>query len=320
MSNEIRSIASVQGLFGRECVHLYNECDLMKPVGKDMYGDTWYTIEEFEVKKYVMGRYAVGLCVNSYPFFCRYDLCEYSDGTQRQTWLEDLNQGNSVHEEMKNVAKYDRICPKCGWGVSAYLAIRCKYDERFGVCYYDRRGNETSQPAIFKAYLDICHAIYKAIHQEEYRHYTAIGDVEAVNRLEADFISQHRQAEEQNRNISGEVDRLFFAGQLAKVVGEYLDYVSGVEAGGHQERQAGKWVITPECLAVFGNSENAAAFLDSVIGKHYSITMYGKSMRAYAKQHGISRESSYPKKVWLLICANDKSMRPESHGTFTRAW
>lgn len=320
MSNEIRSIASVQGLLNRKHIDIYNESDLMKPVGKDMFGDTWYTIEEFEVQENVQGRYAIGMCVNSYPFFCRYDLCEYGDGVSRQTWLENLNKNSSITGQMKDVAKYDRVCPKCGWGVSAYLAIRCKYNERFGVCYYDRRGNETNQRTTFKAYLDICRTIYKAIHQEEYRHYTAIGDVEAVNRLEADFISQHRKAEEQNRNISGEVDRLFFAGQLAKVVGEYLDYVSGVEAGGHQERQAGKWVITPECLAVFGNSENAAAFLDSVIGKHYSITMYGKSMRAYAKQHGISRESSYPKKVWLLICANDKSMRPESHGTFTRAW
>ena len=225
MSNEIRSIASVQGLFNRNSIDIYNENDLMKPVGKDMYGDTWYTIEEFEVRENVQGRYAIGMCVNSYPFFCRYDLCEYGDGTPRLTWLEELNRDSSITGQMKDVAKYDRICPKCGWGVSAYLAIRCKYDERFGVCYYDRNGNETNQRTTFKAYLGICRTIYKAIHQDEYRHYTAIGDVEAVNRLEADFISQHRQAEEHNRNISGEVDRLFFAGQLDSVIVAYLEYV-----------------------------------------------------------------------------------------------
>jgi hypothetical protein len=321
MSNEIRSIASVRGLFGRECVHLYHEADLMKPVGKDMFGDTWYTIEEFEVQSDVMGRYAVGLCVNSYPFFCRYDLCEYGDGTPRQSWLENLNKSNSVHEQMKDVAKYEGVCPKCGWGVSAYLAIRCRRDAKWGVRYYDRQGNETNQRTTFEAYLNICRTIYKAIHQDEYTHYKAIGDVEALNRLEADFISQHRKAEEQNRNISGEVDRLFFGGQLAKVVGEYLDYVSGVEAGGHQEgQQADKWVIPTDCLIVFGNRENAAAFLDSVVGRHYNITMYGKSMKAYAKAHGITRQQGFGKKVWLLICANDKDMKPESQETFTRAW
>lgn len=317
MSNEIRSIASVMGLFGRECVHLYNEADLMKPVGKDMFGDTWYTIEEFEVQSDVMGRYAVGLCVNSYPFFCRYDLCEYSDGTQRQTWLEDLNQGNSVHGQMKNVAKYDRICPKCGWGVSAYLAIRCRHDARWGVRYYDRQGNETNQRTTFEAYLNICRTIYKAIHQDEYTHYKAIGDVEALNRLEADFISQHRKAEEQNRNISGEVDRLFFAGQLAKVVGEYLDYVSGVEAGGHQPgQQADRWVIDADVtLRVFGGDRaKAVEYLTAVIGHGYSATEYGKE----TKRLKIDIPFRYGKLFWKMICANDTSQSDKGYSTFNK--
>ena len=318
MSNEIRSIASVRGLFGRECVYLYNEADLMKPVGKDMFGDTWYTIEEFEVQSDVMGRYAVGLCVNSYPFFCRYDLCEYGDGTPRQSWLENLNKSNSVHEQMKDVAKYEGVCPKCGWGVSAYLAIRCRRDARWGVRYYDRQGNETNQRTTFEAYLNICRTIYKAIHQDEYTHYKAIDDVEALNRLEADFIIRHRKAEEQNRNISGEVDRLFFGGQLAKVVGEYLDYVSGVEAGGHQEgQQADRWVIDADVtLRVFGGDRTkAAAYLDSVIGKGYGVSRYGQVTKKLLK-----KQRGHGKLLWLLICANDKTQHPESVTTFNKNW
>ena len=317
MNNEIRSIASVQGLFGRECVSLYHESDLMKPVGIDWFGDTWYTIEEFEVQKYVLGRYAVGLCVNSYPFFCRYDHCEYADGTPRNTWLENLNKSNSVHEQMKDVAKYEKTCPKCGWGVSAYLAIRCRYDERFGVCYYDRRGNESNQRTTFKAYLDICRAIYKAIHQDEYRHYTAIGDVEAVNRLEVDFISQHRKAEEQYRNVSGEVDRLFFAGQLDKVVGEYLDYILGVEAGGHQQvQQADRWVIdTDVTLRVFGGDRaKAVEYLTAVIGHGYSTYEIGKE----TKRLKIVIPFRYAKRLWAMICANDTSKSEKGYSTFNR--
>ena len=318
MSNEIRSIASVEGVLNRKRIDIYNEADLMKPVGTDMFGTTCYTIEEFEVQAH--GNYAVGMCVNSYPFFCRYDLCEYGDGTPRQSWLEHLNAGNSVHGQMKDVAKYEGICPKCGWGVSAYLAIRCRHDARWGVRYYDRNGNETNQRTTFEAYLNICRKVYQAIRQDDYTHYKAVGDVEAINRLEAEFLSQHREAEEQNRNISGEVDRKFFGGQLANVVAAYLKYVGDVEAaaGGHQE--ADKWVITPDCLIVFGNRENAAAFLDSVIDKHCNITMYGKKMKAYAKEHGITKQYGFGKKVWLLICANDKKMKPDSDDTFTSAW
>ncbi len=317
MSNKIRSIASVQGLFNRNSIDIYNENDLMKPVGKDMYGDTWYTIEEFEVRENVQGRYAIGMCVNSYPFFCRYDLCEYGDGTPRLTWLEELNRDSSITGRMNDVAKYDRICPKCGWGVSAYLAIRCKYDERFGVCYYDRNGNETNQRTTFKAYLDICHTIYKAIHQDEYRHYTAISDIEAINKLEADFISQHRQAEEQNRNISGKVDRLFFAGQLAKVVGEYLDYVSGVEAGGHQiVQQADRWVIDSDVmLRVFGGDRSKAVdYLTAVIGHGYSATEYGRE----TKKLKIDIPFRYGKPFWKMICANDTSQSDKGYSTFNK--
>lgn len=313
MNNEIRSIASVQGLFGRECVSLYHESDLMKPVGIDRFGDTWYTIEEFEVQKYVLGRYAVGLCVNSYPFFCRYDHCEYADGTPRNTWLENLNKSNSVHEEMKDVAKYEKTCPKCGWGVSAYLAIRCRYDERFGVCYYDRKGNETNQRSIFKAYLDICRTIYEAIHYDEYRHYKAIGDVEAINRLEADFISRHRKAEEQYRNDSGEVDRMFFAGQLAKVVGEYLDYISGVEAI-HQ--QADRWVIDADVmLRVFGGERaKAVEYLTAVIGHGYSAIEYGRETRRLK----IDIPFRYAKQLWKMICANDTNQSDKGYSQFNK--
>lgn len=317
MSNEIRSIASVRGLFGRECVHLYNEKDLLQQNGTwgidgcGVYVDG-FLYEEFIVRHIEQYKIGIGLCVNSFPFFCRMEKRAEAYGLMLDAYHISTQ---------KNRKEYEQACPKCGWGVSAYLAIRCRRDARWGVRYYDRQGNETNQRTTFEAYLNICRTIYKAIHQDEYTHYKAIGDVEALNRLEADFISQHRKAEEQNRNISGEVDRLFFGGQLAKVVGEYLDYVSGVEAGGHQEGQhADRWVITPECLIVFGDSESAAAFLDSVIGKHYNITMYGKGMKAYAKQHGITKQYGFGKKVWLLICANDKSMNPESDDTFTSAW
>lgn len=315
MSNEIRSIASVEGVLNRKRIDIYNEADLMKPVGTDMFGTTCYTIEEFEVQAH--GNYAVGMCVNSYPFFCRYDLCEYGDGTPRQSWLEHLNAGNSVHGQMKDVAKYEGICPKCGWGVSAYLAIRCRHDARWGVRYYDRNGNETNQRTTFEAYLNICRKVYQAIRQDDYTHYKAVGDVEAINRLEAEFLSQHREAEEQNRNISGEVDRKFFGGQLDKVVGEYLDFIVSVEAGGHQEAQeADRWVIDADVtLRVFrGDRAKAVAYLSEVVGHGYSATEYGKE----TKRLKIDIPFGYGKLFWKMICANDTSQTDKGYSTFNK--
>lgn len=313
MSNDIKSIASIQGLFNRKYVDIYQENDLMKPVGMDMYGGVRYTIEEFEVQGNVSGNYAVGLCVNSYPFFCRYDLCEYGDGTQRQSWLENLNRNSSVTGQMKDVGKYERTCPKCGWGVSAYLAIRCKHDERFGIRYFDRKGNETSQRKIFASYMEICHAIYKAVHQDEYRHYEAIEDVEATDRLEAAFIHEHRQNEEQYRRKSKDVGRLFFAGKLDNVAGEYLKYIAGVEAGGSQ---ADKWVIPDDCLVVFGGDrKKAGEYLKQVIGKGYGASRYGLITKRL-----INKQRGYGKLVWLMICANDNTQKPESITTFNKYW
>lgn len=314
MSNKIRSIASVRGLFGRECVHLYNEKDLLQQNGTwgidgcGVYVDG-FLYEEFIVRHIEQYKIGIGLCVNSFPFFCRMEKRAEAYGLMLDAYHISTQ---------KNRKEYEQSCPKCGWGVSAYLAIRCRRDARWGVRYYDRQGNETNQRTTFEAYLNICRTIYKAIHQDEYAHYKAIGDVEALNRLEADFISRHRKAEEQNRNISGEVDRLFFGGQLAKVVGEYLDYVSGVEAGGHQEgQQADRWVIDADVtLRVFGGDRTkAAAYLDSVIGKGYGVSRYGQVTKKLLK-----KQRGHGKLLWLLICANDKTQHPESVTTFNKNW
>lgn len=313
MSNEIRSIASVRGLFGRECVHLYNEKDLLQQNGTwgidgcGVYVDG-FLYEEFIVRHIEQYKIGIGLCVNSFPFFCRMEKRAEAYGLMLDAYHISTQ---------KNRKEYEQACPKCGWGVSAYLAIRCRRDARWGVRYYDRQGNETNQRTTFEAYLNICRTIYKAIHQDEYTHYKAIGDVEALNRLEADFISQHRKAEEQNRNISGEVDRLFFGGQLAKVVGEYLDYVSGVEAGGHQEGQhADRWVIDADVtLRVFGGDRaKAVEYLTAVIGHGYSATEYGKE----TKRLKIDIPFRYGKLFWKMICANDTSQSDKGYSTFNK--
>lgn len=313
MSNEIRSIASVKGLFGRECVHLYNEKDLLQQNGTwgidgcGVYVDG-FLYEEFIVRHIEQYKIGIGLCVNSFPFFCRMEKRAEAYGLMLDAYHISTQ---------KNRKEYEQTCPKCGWGVSAYLAIRCRHDARWGVRYYDRQGNETNQRTTFEAYLNICRTIYKAIHQDEYTHYKAIGDVEALNRLEADFISQHRKAEEQNRNISGEVDRLFFGGQLAKVVGEYLDYVSGVEAGGHQEgQQADRWVIDADVtLRVFrGDRTKAVAYLSEVVGHGYSATKYGKE----TKRLKIDIPFGYGKLFWKMICANDTSQTDKGYSTFNK--
>lgn len=338
MSNEIRSIASVKGLFGRKWVHLHNECDLMKPVGKDMFGGTCYTIEEFEVKRYVMGRYAIGLCVNSYPFFCRYDLCEYSDGTQRQTWLEDLTTDNSVHGQMKDVANYDRVCPKCGWGVSAYLAIRCKYDDEFGVCHYDSNGKVTKPQTTFEAYLQLCRKVYYLTpdakgktQYDRWQYYKANDNVEAINRLEAVFLQEHLAAEKQYRLRSKTIidnngndisaNTKFFAGQLDSVVAAYLDFVQGkIEAGAREKKQeADKWVIDPDVtLRVFGGDRaKAVDYLERVIDNGYGPSRYGQATGKILK---IKKQRGYGKLIWLLICANDKTQDPKSVKTFNKEW
>ena len=283
MNEDVKKVMTIANIFNRESVDFYNEGDLLKHGEKVR---TWVAIydmfswEEYEVQHIVPNLKVIGMCINSIPFFCRYEEHEKEYGTILGTYH---------YSAQKDKERYESMCPKCGWGVSAYLAIHCKYDEEFGVCHYDSKGNLTNQQTTFEEYLKLCRRVYYSIpdakgktNADRWRYYKVNGDVEAMNRLEAEFLSRHREAEEQNRNISGEVDRRFFGGQLANVVAAYLKYVGDVEAaaGGHQE--ADKWVITPDCLIVFGNKENAAAFLDSVIDKHCNITMYGKKMKAYA--------------------------------------
>ena len=323
MSENVKKVMTIANMFNQKSIDFYNECDLLKQ-GEDV--QTWVSIhenfswEEYEVNYVQSYLKVVGMCINSIPFFCRYEEHEKEYGSILATYH---------YSGQKIKTQYDLSCPKCGWGVSAYLAIRCKYDDEFGVCHYDCNGNVTKPQTTFEAYLQLCRKVYYLIpdakgktQYDRWKYYKANDNVEAIKRLEAAFLQEHLAAETRYRQESGEVDRLLFAGQLDSVVSAYLDFVQGkIEVGAREKKQeADKWVITDECLIVFGNSESASSFLDSVIGKHYNITMYGKSMKAYAKEHGITKQYGFGKKVWLLICANDNSMNPESDDTFTSAW
>lgn len=311
MSNEIRSIASVENLLGHTFIDIYNEADLLQQNGTGgidrigVYGDG-FLYEEYLSGEFTEG-VTFGFCYNSYPFICRY--------------IQRVNTDffNVHHSWQRDRERYNRECPVCGRGVAAYLMLHCKHDERFGVRYYSYNGTETNQRTIFEAYLTICRKVYQAIRQDDYTHYKAVGDVEAINRLEAEFLSQHREAEEQNRNISGEVDRRFFGGQLASVVAAYLKYIGDVEAaaGGHQEAQeADKWVIDADVtLRVFGGDRaKAVAYLSAVVGHGLSTIEIGRE----TKRLKIDIPFRYGRPFWRMICANDTSQKEKGYSTFNK--
>ena len=320
MNEDVKKVMTIANIFNRESVDFYNEGDLLKQ-GEEVR--TWVGIydmfswEEYEVQHIVPNLKVIGMCINSIPFFCRYEEHEKEYGTILGTYH---------YSAQKDKERYESMCPKCGWGVSAYLAIHCKYDEEFGVCHYDSKGNLTNQQTTFEEYLKLCRRVYYSIpdakgktNADRWRYYKVNGDVEAANRLEAEFLSQHRVAEEQNRNISGEVDRRFFGGQLASVVAAYLKYVGDVEAaaGGHQEAQeADRWVIDADVtLRVFrGDRAKAVAYLSEVVGHGYSATEYGKE----TKRLKIDIPFGYGKLFWKMICANDTSQTDKGYSTFNK--
>ena len=319
MGENVNKVMTIAGMLNRKSIDFYNEGDLLKQ-GEDV--QTWGSIldnfswEEYEVNYVQSYLKVVGMCINSIPFFCRYEEHEKEYGSILATYH---------YSGQKNKTQYDLSCPKCGWGVSAYLAIRCKYDDEFGVCHYDSNGNVTKPQTTFEAYLQLCRKVYYLIpdakgktQYDRWKYYKANDNVEAIKRLEAVFLQEHLAAETRYRQESDEVDKLLFAGQLDIVVAAYLDFVQGkIEAGAREKKQeADKWVIDPDVtLRVFGGDRaKAVEYLTAVIGHGYSATEYGKE----TKRLKIDIPFRYGKLFWKMICDNDNSQKEKGYSTFNK--
>lgn len=319
MGENLKKVMTVDKLFNQENINFYNEGDLLKQ-GEDL--QTLVSIhenfswEEYEVNYIQSYLKVVGMCINSIPFFCRYEEHEKEYGSILGTYH---------HSEQKKKTQYDLSCPKCGWGISAYLAIRCKHDDEFGVCHYDSNGNVTKPQTTFEAYLQLCRKVYYLIpdvkgktQYDRWKYYKANENFEAINQLETVFLQEHLAAETRYRQKSGEVDRLLFAGQLDSVVAAYLDFVQGkIEVGAREKKQeADKWVIDPDVtLRVFGGDRaKAIEYLTAVIGHGYSATEYGKE----TKRLKIDIPFRYGKLFWKMICDNDTSQKEKGYSTFNK--
>ena len=76
MSNEIRSIASLNNFLEYEHVDIYKESDLMQQKGKGGTDNMGAWGDGFLYEEYLSGKLTdgvtFGFCINSYPFICRY--------------------------------------------------------------------------------------------------------------------------------------------------------------------------------------------------------------------------------------------------------
>ena len=303
----------MKGLLGqKDWVYIYNESNLLRQNGNGGIDGRGVYYDGFLYEEYLTGELTEGVtfgfCYNSFPFICRY------------VRMTNTNFFNVHHSWQRDRDKYNRECPVCGRGVAAYLMLHGKYDERYlsgechGMRYFGYNGKEFGRQAIFEAYLNLCRQVYKAIHYDEYQHYEATDNKQGLLRLEADFLHSHRENEQGFRKDCKETDREFFVSQLDVEITAYLQYVSEVEAGEHQDN---KWTIAPDILSeVFGGDRaKAVAYLGSVIGKAKSISEYGRLTKKL-----LPKQQSHGNLVWLLICANDKRMKPKSVKTFTKEW
>ena len=208
----IKCLAKVDG------TDYYSESDLLNAIKVNgIIQEEIFLYEDYSYRS-LSDNLDIGYCINSIPCFCR------TGEKSRENYSYIAVRCCSVQ---KDKIRFDEACPKCGWGVAAYLAVHCKLDKDFGICYYDVNWSETNKETVFEYYLNWRKRIYDIMNIRSYTHYNAIGESASIKMLDEAFYCQHLKEENEYRERSKGMSDNFFDGKLDRVVGEYLIFVSG---------------------------------------------------------------------------------------------
>ncbi len=310
---EIKCLAKVDG------TDYYSESDLLNAIKENgIIQEEIFLYEDYSYRS-LSDNLDIGYCINSIPCFCR------TGEKSRENYSYIAVRCCSVQ---KDKIRFDEACPKCGWGVAAYLAVHCKLDKDFGICYYDVNWSETNKETVFEYYLNWRKRIYDIMNIRSYTHYQAIGESTSIKMLDEAFYKQHLTEETKYKELSKGMSDNFFDGKLDRVVGEYLTFVNGKMQNAitdnmndnsqvnSMKQTVCSWIIDNEVLLrVFDNDRGKAiSYLDKVIGNCNSATDYGKKTKILK----INIPYGYSKKFWKMICDNDKSQSEKGYSTFNK--
>lgn len=208
---EIKCLAKVDG------INYYSESVLLNSIEvSGIIQEEVFLYEDYRYRS-LSDNLDIGYCINSVPCFCR------TGEKSKECYSYIAVRCCSVQKEKK---RFDEACPKCGWGVAAYLAVHCKLDKDFGICYYDINWSETNKETVFESYLNWRKKIYDIMNIRSYTHYQAIGESASIKMLDEAFYNQHLKEENEYRERSKGMSDDFFDGELDRVVGEYLCFIS----------------------------------------------------------------------------------------------
>ena len=209
---EIKCLAKVDG------TDYYSESDLLNAIKVNgIIQEEIFLYEDYSYRS-LSDNLDIGYCINSIPCFCR------TGEKSRENYSYIAVRCCSVQ---KDKIRFDEACPKCGWCVAAYLAVHCKLEKDFGICYYDVNWSETNKETVFEYYLNWRKRIYDIMNIRSYTHYNAIGESTSIKMLDEAFYKQHLTEETKYKELSKGMSDNFFDGKLDRVVGEYLTFVSG---------------------------------------------------------------------------------------------
>lgn len=208
---DIKCLAKVDG------IDYYSESDLLNSIEvSGIIQEEVFLYEDYRYRS-LSDNLDIGYCINSIPCFCRTGV----KSTESYSYI-----AVRCCSIQKDKIRFDEACPKCGWGVAAYLAVHCKLDKDFGICYYDVNWSETNKETVFESYLNWRKKIYDIMNIRSYTHYQAIGESASIKMLDEAFYKQHLKEENEYRERSKGMSDNFFDGKLDRVVGEYLCFVS----------------------------------------------------------------------------------------------
>lgn len=160
---------------------IYKEEELLKTVNGE------YIVEAYKCRR--VGDTIISLCVNSSPMFCR---------TQKNvpkgdySWMEILKPTSSILAHDNIEERYNTICPKVAWGMTAYLLFYSDKDDQ-GDIYFEINDEAVTEQFLFDSYFSLNENKYKTDNKK--RHKSCISR-KKTHEFDKEFIEHHISQEE----------------------------------------------------------------------------------------------------------------------------
>ena len=316
---------------------MYREEDLLKLSAKENRHwldaeDETFSWEEYGVD-HLQGNTDIVLCVNSIPCFCRISKRDETDFTLLKVYHASMQKDDP--------SAYNERCPKCGWGIYAFLAGHCYVDDH-ELGFLDDAGSEICRNTIFGLYFNRQKAFYEEANKRRYSRYKVNEDYASIEELDKAFIVEHIASERASISRTEEladknVDAMCFGGRLKRVVQDYLSWVEEkqidrigllrtkevvAELTFVNDRESYKQDNDYQILSrfVFNNTMSLDDFLAVI--KRMTPTEIGNMVKSMYKTGEIDKNGlmskGRKKRLWQLICSQHSEYSQSQYDTFIK--